>query len=80
MCKGSEAGMKTKGEVEAEICKAMIRFEVDYMGRGPEECRARIVEDMLLIRLTGGSHPGGTAADQDPGWGGINQEDTLFSH
>jgi uncharacterized protein YbcI len=45
--------MKNKGESEAEICEAMVRFEIDYMGRGPEECRARIVDDMVLIRLIG---------------------------
>jgi uncharacterized protein YbcI len=45
--------MKIKGEIEAEICEAMVRFEIDYMGRGPEECRTRIIEDMVLIRLTG---------------------------
>jgi uncharacterized protein YbcI len=45
--------MKIKSEIEAEICEAMVRFEIDYMGRGPEECRTRIVEDMVLIRLIG---------------------------
>jgi uncharacterized protein YbcI len=45
--------MKNKGEIEAEICAAMVRFEIDYMGRGPEECRTRIIEDMMLIRLIG---------------------------
>ena len=45
--------MKIKGEIEAKICEAMVRFEIDYMGRGPEECRTRIVEDMVLIRLIG---------------------------
>jgi len=28
--------MKTKGEIEAEISDAMVKFEVDYMGRGPK--------------------------------------------
>ena len=45
--------MKIKGEIEAEICEAMVRFEIDYMGRGPEECRTRLVDDMVLIRLIG---------------------------
>jgi len=29
--------MKTKGEVEAEISEAMVRFEVESKGRGPKE-------------------------------------------
>lgn len=45
--------MKTKGEVEAEISEAMVKFEVEYMGRGPKEVRSFIVEDMILVRLKG---------------------------
>ncbi len=45
--------MKTKGEIEAEISEAMVKFEIDYMGRGPEEARTRIMEDMVLVRLNG---------------------------
>jgi uncharacterized protein YbcI len=45
--------MKTKGEMEAEICRAMVQFEIDYMGRGPKEARTHIIEDMVLVRLKG---------------------------
>jgi len=45
--------MKTKGEVEAEISEALVQFEIDYMGRGPKEVQTHIVEDMVLVRLTG---------------------------
>src|SRR5215510_5372894 len=45
--------MKTKGEIEAEITRAIVQFEIDYMGRGPKAARTRIIEDMVLIRLTG---------------------------
>ena len=45
--------MKTKGEYEAEISKAMVHFEIDYMGRGPKESRTHIIEDMVLVRLKG---------------------------
>jgi uncharacterized protein YbcI len=44
---------KTKGQVEAEISKAMIQFEKEYMGRGPEETRTYIIEDMVLVRHRG---------------------------
>lgn len=43
--------MKTKGETEAEISERMVQFEIDYMGRGPQEVRTHIVEDMLVVRL-----------------------------
>jgi uncharacterized protein YbcI len=42
---------KTKGQLEAEICDAVIKFEKEYMGRGPLETKAYIMEDMVLVRL-----------------------------
>jgi uncharacterized protein YbcI len=45
--------MKTKGEIEAEISRAIVQFEIDYMGRGPKESRTHIIEDMVLVRLKG---------------------------
>lgn len=43
----------TKGQLEAELGNALIQFEKDYMGRGPQETKAYIIEDMILIRLKG---------------------------
>jgi uncharacterized protein YbcI len=45
--------MKTLGEIEAEICVAMNRFEQTHMGRGPESVHAHIVGELLIIRLQG---------------------------
>jgi uncharacterized protein YbcI len=45
--------MKTKGEIEAEIGRAIVQFEIDYMGRGPKETRVHIVEDLVVVRLKG---------------------------
>jgi uncharacterized protein YbcI len=45
--------MKTKGQIEAEISEAIIRFEREYMGRGPEETRSYLLGDMILVRLRG---------------------------
>ena len=42
---------KTKGQLEAEICEALIKFEKEYMGRGPLETKAYIIDDMVLVRL-----------------------------
>jgi uncharacterized protein YbcI len=44
---------RTIGQVEAEISAALIQFEKDFMGRGPRETKAYIVEDMVLVRLKG---------------------------
>jgi len=45
--------MKTKGELEAEISEALIKFEKEYMGRGPDETKTHIIDDMILVRLKG---------------------------
>jgi uncharacterized protein YbcI len=42
---------KTKGQLEAEICEAVIRFEKEYMGRGPLETKAYLLNDIVLVRL-----------------------------
>ena len=44
---------KTKGQVEADISKAITLFEKEYLGRGPKKVRSFIIEDMILIRLLG---------------------------
>lgn len=41
----------SKGQVEADISEALIKFEKEYMGRGPEETKTYIIDDMILIRL-----------------------------
>ncbi len=30
----------SKGQIEADISEALIKFEKEYMGRGPEETKA----------------------------------------
>ena len=44
---------KTKGQLEAEISEAVIKFEKEYMGRGPLETKTYIVDDLVLVRLRG---------------------------
>lgn len=43
--------VRIRGEVEAEIAQAMVRFEKEFMGRGPLETKAYIIDDMVLVRL-----------------------------
>lgn len=44
---------RTKGQVEADICMAMTKFEKEHLGRGPKNVRTYIIEDMILVRLIG---------------------------
>ncbi len=44
--------MKTKGQLEAEISQAIVKFERDYMGRGPEDVRTYLLDDIILVRLS----------------------------
>ena len=44
---------RTKGEIEATVRNAIIKFEQEFMGRGPEDVRAFIVRDLILVRLKG---------------------------
>ena len=43
----------TKGQAEAQITEAIVKFEREYMGRGPEESKTYIIEDIVIIRLQG---------------------------
>jgi uncharacterized protein YbcI len=42
---------KSKGQIEADISEALIKFEKEYMGRGPEQTRTYIIGDMIIVRL-----------------------------
>jgi uncharacterized protein YbcI len=44
---------KTRGDIEAEVSEAIIKFEREYMGRGPEEARTYIIDDLVIVRLRG---------------------------
>jgi uncharacterized protein YbcI len=43
----------TKGQLEAKISEAMIKFEKEFMGRGPIETVTYIIKDTVLVRLKG---------------------------
>ena len=65
---------KTRGQLEAEISDAIVKFELDYMGRGPEEARTYIIDDLVLVRLRGVLTP---AERQLGGEDGTSQGRTL---
>jgi uncharacterized protein YbcI len=43
----------TRGEIEAAVCQAMSRFELEYMGRGPKDIHAHLIGDLVVVRLQG---------------------------
>ena len=45
--------MKTQGEIESAICDGITRFEQEFMGRGPKDIRAHLIDDVLFVRLKG---------------------------
>lgn len=44
---------KTRGEAEAEFTRAIIKFEKEYLGRGPADARTFFINDIILVRLRG---------------------------
>jgi uncharacterized protein YbcI len=42
---------RTRGQLEAQVCEAVIKFEKEFMGRGPLETKAYIIDDLVLVRL-----------------------------
>ena len=49
----ASSSLKCCGELEAQIGRAVIHFEKEYMGRGPLETKAYLLDDMILVRLKG---------------------------
>ncbi len=49
----NDAATRSRGEIEAAICRAINQFERDYMGRGPRHIRAHLIGDLLVVRLQG---------------------------
>ncbi len=43
--------VKSKGQIEAGISEAIIKFEKEYMGRGPDETKTYIMDDIIVVRL-----------------------------
>ena len=41
----------TRGELESAVSKAIVKFEREYMGRGPEDVRTYLLEDIIIVRL-----------------------------
>ena len=44
---------RTKGEMEGAIRTAIIKFEQEFMGRGPDDVKTFVVRDLVIVRLKG---------------------------
>lgn len=45
--------MKTQREIQSAVAEGMTQFEQKYMGRGPKDVRAYLIDDLVLVRLMG---------------------------
>lgn len=45
--------MLSKGKAEAEVGAAIMKFEKEYFGRGPQDIQTYIIDDMILVRQRG---------------------------
>lgn len=43
---------KSRVQIESEVSDAIVRFEKEYMGRGPTETRTYVLSDLILVRLS----------------------------
>jgi uncharacterized protein YbcI len=43
----------TKGQIESVISNAITKFELEYMGRGPEKTKTYIMDNIIFVRLNG---------------------------
>ncbi|MED4256393.1 DUF2294 domain-containing protein [Priestia megaterium] len=44
---------QSKKKLETELSEAFIKFQRELIGRGPQEAKTYIVEDMILLRFKG---------------------------
>lgn len=47
------AELKNRSDLEAEVSRAVIHFEKEFMGRGPVETRTYLLGDLIVVRLKG---------------------------
>ena len=44
---------QTKSEIEKTIRNVIIKFEQEFMGRGPDDVKTFVVRDLVVVRLKG---------------------------
>lgn len=58
---------RTKGQIEAAVTEAITRFEREHLGRGPKDARSFLLQDVVLVRLTGILSPAEEQLSREPG-------------
>ena len=43
----------SRGQLEAQIGEAMVKFEREHMGRGPTRTSTHFLDDIIIVRLEG---------------------------
>lgn len=43
----------TKGDIEAAIANAVVKFQREQQGRGPVDVRAHLVGELIIVRCSG---------------------------
>ena len=43
----------TSGQLEAQISESVVRFEKEYLGRGPVDIKTYLLDDLIFVRLQG---------------------------
>jgi uncharacterized protein YbcI len=51
--RGGGVGRPTKGSIEAEVANAVVRFQREQQGRGPEDVRAHLIGELIVVRCSG---------------------------
>ncbi len=45
--------MKSQGEIEAAVCDGVLRFQQEFIGRGPKDIHAHLIGTLVVVRLQG---------------------------
>lgn len=51
MAKSMPQQRPTSDQLERQFSLAVVRFEKEFMGRGPVDCRTYFLDDLVLVRL-----------------------------
>jgi uncharacterized protein YbcI len=52
-CSDTSMGSRRQSKIEAAISDEMMSFQHEFVGRGPDRIRTRIVEDLVIVRSFG---------------------------
>ena len=66
--------LQTRGQLESKIAGAITQFEREHLGRGPQEVRAWIIQDLIIVRLKRVLTPAEEKLARDPEGRGLVKE------